>query len=153
RGRALNRIPYLEKKIGFAMGWSSGGILRARPGNWIHLRDIWKVFHAVRRPRVTICSDKLDTRRDRVRVRLVNNRSSDRKNMLRLAAHVDVWEDGSTRNPATSVLTKRSTENRRLKQLEKVWLASGRSYFVQAQNSIGCAMRVCPRRTSCASKC
>ena len=96
------RIPELEKKIGCPLGWVTGD----RPGNGIELRNIGQILHAVGGPRVKVCADKLDTRRNRVWVRLVNDGRPDRKDVMRGAVHVDIREDRASRYSAACALTK-----------------------------------------------
>ena len=85
------RVPQLKKKIGSPLGWS----IRADPGDWIELRNVRQVFHSVGGPCVTVCAGKLDARRDRAGIGLVDHTSANGENVLHLAAHVDIREDQS----------------------------------------------------------
>lgn len=98
------RIPELEKKIGSPLA----RIIWAHACNRIQLRNVGKIFHASGSP--DGCGRiKLDARRNRVSIRLVDNGRSDREYVMRSVAHVNVWKNIAPCHSAACTLTKRST--------------------------------------------
>src|SRR5207249_11463805 len=100
----LVRIPQLEQEVSCPFA----RIIRTRPCDWIHLRDVREIFHTVGSPRVTVCARKLDTGRNRCRGGLIDDTCTYRQKVLHRTAHVDVGE-----NVSACCSTSRSTWRRR----------------------------------------